>query len=427
MEVKNTTGKLPFDILCMIFEQYAKFDNRFIPLETLLLVSKCWHNTALRAIRLWSSFEMHIRHIEDLYYWDACIMRRLNRCPPPVLLDICIDIRFNLQDNKGCDTLLMQLAGKSGEVAKRWRRFVLNDPSFCIPGGVLKQCVSFPTPNLEDFRLDYVRIRGDLAFLPDAPSLRIFHLTGRDIPMLPNLSSATDLSICVGGVWGGFNEQAIAKAINLVTMKIDGRAPFKLTATYKRLRSLHLEGRLSEGSLSTFSAPILTNLTLALAEGKGFHHLVSCKGINPGTLRKVHIQHGSDTIHREEIPEYLDGVRRLLTAAINLELLILEHTPIAHSILELLVNDRQWLNQCHSLRVVLQEGAMEWGVEPRKEEEGAMEWDVELRKEENRAANMDQLMKDIGCVDGCVMMEHWHGNFLDTDEPIRLLSLWSRF
>jgi hypothetical protein len=391
MEVENTAGKLPFDILCIIFEQYAKFDDRFTPLETLLLVSKSWHNTALHERRLWSSFEIHIRHIEDLDYWNACVTRRLNRCPPPVLFDIhvCIESSYGLPYTRACDTLLMQLAGESGEVARRWRRFVLNDPSFYIPESVLKRCLSFPTPNLEDIRLEYYYVQGGSAFLPDTSSLRIFHLTGHEIPILPNLANTTDLSICVGGVWGEFNEQAIAKATNLVTMKIDTMSPFKLTATYKQLRTLKLEGVLYKGSLSAFSAPTLTNLMLALVAGNNFHDLMSCKGINFGTLRKVYIRYGSDHGLDHEIPEYLGGVLQLLTAAINLELLVFEHKRIAHSIFKLLANDCQWLNQRHNLRVILYEGPMEC--------------DVELQ--EDRVANMDQVMKGIGCVCGYTTRE----------------------
>jgi hypothetical protein len=98
-----------------------------------------------------------------------------------------------------CEELVVQLSGQSGEVARRWRRFVVNDASVYIPPTVLARYLSFPTPNLEDLRLDKYRQQDSFVFLPDTASLTTFYVNGLDVPTFPNLAATTDLHVCTRG------------------------------------------------------------------------------------------------------------------------------------------------------------------------------------------------------------------------------------
>jgi len=124
---------LPHDVLCIIFEYYAESDHPSEPLEALLLVCRSWSNAALNHRILWSTFDIEIDIANDPVYWTSCVERRLARCSVDTLIDVEMETSYAMKINKSppfreaCERLLLALTGDSGEIARRWRRFLPND------------------------------------------------------------------------------------------------------------------------------------------------------------------------------------------------------------------------------------------------------------------------------------------------------------
>jgi hypothetical protein len=355
-----TAQSLPYDVLCIVFEYYAESDHPSEPLEALLLVCRSWSNTALSHGILWSTFDIEIDAVDDPAYWTSCVKRRLARCSVDTLIDVETQTSYAMKTTKSplfheaCERLLLALTGDSGEIARRWRRFVPDNAFIFLPPETLAHCLSFPTPNLENFGLDF--LRGDFTILPDTSSLKTVYLRRLAISSLPDLSNVTDLRVDVDKL----DEEALAFAVNLVSLNIRQWVPFKLNGIYAQLETLEIEGMVTEECLESFVAPKLIDLRLAVDRGCDYSHVVACKGIDMKTLKRANIG-WPYRIEDDTVAEYLDGVRHFLAAAVNLEVLVLEDTLIASLVLKLLTSDCEQLYQSHALRIVLEEEEMELG------------------------------------------------------------------
>lgn len=375
----TTAQNLPHDVLCIIFQYYAKDDRPSEPLEALLLVCKSWYNAALSHGILWSILGINIETPEDVEYWTSCVKRRLARCSVDTLIDVEVDSTYTVKRIKtpvffeACGRLLIALAGDSGEIARRWRRFAPNDAFMFLPPRMMARCLSFPTPNLQELELDY--LRGDFTILPDTSSLETCYIRHLAISSFPNLSSVTNLTIDVDKP----DEEALSLAVNVVDLNIRNWTPFDLGGTYSRLETLRIEGKLTSNCLKSFSAPKLHNLTLAVDRGCDYSRVVACSGIDMKMLKRVNIG-WPYRIEDDTVEEYLCGVRHFLTAAINLEVLDLDCATIASLVLKLLTSDCEWLYQSHVLRITLEEEEMELG------------------QGENRLASVNEFREKTGCM-----------------------------
>jgi F-box-like len=158
---------IPFDILGHIFSHYAEAETITYPLETLLLVSRLWSDAALGHRALWSHLKVHIVSwggISSVKIWKTRLPLRLKRCGDTLPLHIelrhfpsrPVDIvqgneywellnrlerrkdypeRGNTDPRAPCactremhvcvDEFLLLLAGRGGELCKRWSTLYL--------------------------------------------------------------------------------------------------------------------------------------------------------------------------------------------------------------------------------------------------------------------------------------------------------------
>lgn len=355
---------LPFDILYNVFSYCVEFDHPSMPLEALLLVCKSWLDAAIGHNRLWSTFDISITLLQDITYWVSCIKRRLVRGSMQTLLDIEItrgvggSVQTSTEISSAWESLLNVLTGQSGEVSIRWRRFVIEPIFIQVPTDPLVRSLSFPTPKLEEFRI--YGLKGDYSILPDTRSLKIFDAVGLVIPQLPNLTNVTDLTL-YAQPGQNFDEKAVSLAVNVTTLTIRNWRRFKLAAMYSRLQSLYIESFISENSLTAFSSPNLNELILAAEVGSDYLHVVSCKGIDLGGLKSATIG-WPYRIEDTTIAEYMEGVRRFLMAATNLERLELWHGSMAMIVFKLLTDQCASLYQSRVLRIIVEEHEMELGI-----------------------------------------------------------------
>ncbi|KIM24690.1 hypothetical protein M408DRAFT_230325 [Serendipita vermifera MAFF 305830] len=358
--MKAAADNMPFDILTFIFNHYSEYDTPYQPVETLLLVCKTWHNWATNNPKLWSKFNIILYDTYHTEYWASCIPRRLQKCPSSTLLDITITSEPTLMSFRDCkaafEALRVKLVGEHGELARRWRSFVLEDVG--LSQKTVAQYLQFPTPKLEEFECR--KLQSPFAVLPDTSSLRTFKVSWLRNTKLPSLENVTNLRI---GIIGSFDENALASATNVVRMSIRSwDKPFRFVATYPQLKKLELEGEIGSDCLKNIQAPQLKKLTLRVGRGSDYLHVISSKGINLATLSSIRImwrpiRHNSV----EDIADYLHGVKSFLAGAINLETLVLENAEIAYLVLKLLTDDLKSLYQDHTLRIVQAEYEIELG------------------------------------------------------------------
>ena len=355
-----TAENLPHDVLCIIFEYYAESDSPSEPLEALLLVCRSWSNAALSHGILWSTFDIEIDTVNDPAYWTSCVKRRLARCSVDTLIDVETQTSYDMKTTESppfyeaCERLLLALTGDSGEIARRWRCFLPNDAFMFLPPETLAHCLSFPTPNLQEFGLDW--LKGDFTILPDTSSLKTLYLRRVTISSFPDLSNVTTLQVDVDKL----DEKALAFAPKVVNLNIRQWVPFKLNGTYTQMETLEIEGTITEECLELFSAPKLSTVTLAVDRGSDYSNVVACKGIDMKNLKQANIG-WPYRIEDDTVAKYVDGVRHFLAAAVNLELLVLEDIDIASLVLKLLTSDCEQLYQSHVLRIILEEEEMELG------------------------------------------------------------------
>ncbi|KIM31849.1 hypothetical protein M408DRAFT_21052 [Serendipita vermifera MAFF 305830] len=310
----------PFDVLCTIFEHYAELDRPAVPqrLETFLLVCRTWHGVASQHARIWSTFNLRFKAVKDVLYWASCVPRRLVRYTASALLDIKLATSPDgdvFKVSKTFERILLALVGDAGVTGQRWRTSEIDGRSTLELSHILEKCLSFPTPNLQEFRIDGLNCRR--AVLPDTSALMTLSMRNCTLASLPSLVNVTNLRI---STLHGFDGQVLAGALNVRTMKIEGREPYNLATTYPYLQSLKLRGIIHDGSLDGFCASALCELTLLVGRGRDYLPVVSCTGIQLKKLKRVKV--GLYIKTSTMLPEYLTGLHRFLEEVVNLEELI---------------------------------------------------------------------------------------------------------
>jgi F-box-like len=321
----SNNGRLPYDILGLIFHQYSLIppsslitpsNSGIIKLETLLLVCRAWHFAALGHRTLWSRLDMRIYNIEDLLYWKIHVPLRLSRGSPTALLDVTLIIGYKLPSPNGIEMLrsiVLDLIGTEGCVAKRWRTLFLHS----LPDPVLSLfCV--PTPNLVDLKLQFLGLQHRR--LPETPVLETFCTIHSKWPY-PDMQNVTNLTI--RGLWLEDAEaEAISKAQKLIKLMVmHDSEGCQLRGVFSALEYLHLEDVLYEDSLNEFSAPRLKILSLDHHYRPSYRDMLKCPGIRFHALEELILcldshswGQGVESIHPE-------GVRLVLQAAVNINVL----------------------------------------------------------------------------------------------------------
>lgn len=389
--MENGAQDLPVDILYIVFESYAELDRPAVPqsLETLLLVCRTWHDVASHHTRLWSTFHLDFQTKEDAVYWAPCVSRRLVLYTANALLDIKLTmpptakhISSDTEALKLLESMLIAFVGKAGVTAKRWRTFDVDETSASALSCIMAGCLSFPTPNLQELRIDWLRCRHML--LPNTSALKTLSLSKCTLAGLPNLASVTNLQLnyfYVNTMRESVEDQALASALNVKMMKIETWKPFNLAAKYPNLRSLELCDSVHAGSLAGFCAPMLCDLTLLVKAGRDYLSVVSCTGIQLKNVKKVRIGlHGQTSTN---FPDYLEGLRQFLKEVVNLETLIIEQPEVASLVLKLLTDDCEHLFQSHPVRLVLKGHS------------------TELGRGEERLPSINEFRKQTKCVPDC--------------------------
>jgi hypothetical protein len=91
--------RLSFDVLGHIFYYYAGEETIHHPLETLLLVSRCWKNAALGHRALWNNLRIYLGHSPSSSIWRKRLPLRLARAGPAVPLFITIFDILRMMNN----------------------------------------------------------------------------------------------------------------------------------------------------------------------------------------------------------------------------------------------------------------------------------------------------------------------------------------
>jgi hypothetical protein len=337
--------KLPLDILVIIWEDCLGMDGPSFPMETFLLVCKAWTTMALALPSLWSEYDISIESIRDLEFWIPCVGRRLLRCSHETLLDIHIFHRWSpahnginmSQEIRGV-SLLSQLTGTQGEIARRWRRLGVTGSEI---DSDLIRFLYFPTPLLEEFYA--YGIISQQPILPETPILQTFHVGSLVVPSFPDLHNATDISIQLTSAADCFDSQAIARATKLKHLCIHSWCPYTLSGHFPQLQNLSLTGYLATeherdkiicSSIREFSAPKLQEIELLFERGLDYIEVVQCAGIYMETLKEAYI--GWPFRVEDEVEEHLEGLEQFLKAAVNLDVLSIRSESVASVIFKLL-------------------------------------------------------------------------------------------
>lgn len=414
-DLKRTYNeKLPMDILGIIWEDCLEQDGPGYPMETFLLVCKAWTMMALALPSLWSNYNVEIRSTLDLEFWIPCIGRRLRRCSPDTLLDIQIFDTWEAVRNgiklsqkiRGA-SLLSQITGTQGEIARRWRRLSVMGSR---EDGDLIRFLCFPTPLLEDF---YVYgIISQQPILPETPILRRFHVGSLVVPSFPDLHNVTDIYIDLGSAAGCFDSQAVARATNLKHLFVDSWSPYTLSGHFPQLQTLSLTGYLviEDGRDNTLcypirevSAPKLEKVKLLFDRGLDYIEVVQCAGIHVENLKEAYI--GWKFRVEDDVEEHLEGLEQFLKAAINLQVLAIRGEAAAAIIFKLLCDRCVGLFQHRPLTLRLFDGDQ-------------LLHEEELGQGDQRLASINRFteyVEEFGELQGCLVEATWKDVFTHID------------
>ncbi|CCA74375.1 hypothetical protein PIIN_11795 [Serendipita indica DSM 11827] len=141
---------LPPDLLGEIFGYYAISEDLKYPLETLLLVSRSWHEAARIHGGIWASFNIELGNYKSIDLWRTRLPRRLSLAGPTRPLDITVRNVYSISGHPFASEflsrkdynqpespeqlargvyqvrhfmldLLQDLNGRDGSLAWRWR------------------------------------------------------------------------------------------------------------------------------------------------------------------------------------------------------------------------------------------------------------------------------------------------------------------
>lgn len=312
--------KLSPDILGAIFERCAAIEEFYEPLDTLLLVCRAFRDAALGHRAIWGHINVEIGHRST---FKACLSRvksRLHRSGPFVPLDIHIEVvpdkytenlprscRDHARSPYCCHTdasdvackLLRVLAGRNGELCKRWRSIKIHDLSG-LSGPMIQRrdsfdALSYPTPSLVSIDLEEFHLSGSP--FPSCPSLQ--QASFCDISGMSQISLNNVRTIkLVWGQWaeslhdtGMMNLSNLGSAHNLRELHI--KSIIGVTIQFPRsipgLSHLYLEGSRLPDGLSNVRLQGLKFLSLKLGKSAAIEKLKKFRGIPFVGLESIEI------------------------------------------------------------------------------------------------------------------------------------------
>jgi hypothetical protein len=374
----TTPEPLPFDILGAIFAHYASEETIHHPLETLLLVSRCWADAALGHQTLWSHLKIYFGHKLTSKVWDVRLPLRLARAGPttPLYIDIrnyldmpyCPQAQKDVQNDRLFSSLpchrvddvddgyddelctcyqaarasvhkaLKQIAGKSGELCARWRslKLDLGHSEDGIKGTELVAiALSYPTPQLTTLVLRNVQFDDDilLSVFPSAPALNDITILDCTLPSLPQFDNIRQATIGWKVNIRHFHDFSVFRQATRVE-KLHLHVPPTSTAAAAQmcfpdrlydLQVLHISGNSFPQQLYNCQMPMLSSVTLEYQYENILAHFLACKGFVHQNLRRVILLRNIRARPTsEEIHSTLASLLGLLIRARNLESITVE-------------------------------------------------------------------------------------------------------
>lgn len=290
-------SKLPFDILSVIFSDYAEDDSPAFPLETLLLVCHFWKNTALEHRSMWSKFKVELDTVANAVQWESTIRRRLERSGPdsPIYFQMKPKLQFRLFNHMpSLRRILEAIVGRNGCLCARWKEIDLNldVKSFTMED----RYFAYPTPNLTSLTIKRLTLNrenggpssgeGSYLFFPSAPMLRNVSISySRDIPF-PDISNATRVEVIHCDSLYSFprcltDPSVLTKLSQLQTLVLGYSCdvkPYDLPTDMQSLVSLHFGSRNLPTNIVQVHFPLLQHLSLDYTVGD-VRRLLQCPGI----------------------------------------------------------------------------------------------------------------------------------------------------
>ncbi|CCA74373.1 hypothetical protein PIIN_08326 [Serendipita indica DSM 11827] len=305
---------LPSDVLGEVFAWYGLSEDLYHPLETLLLVSRSWHDTALLNRGIWARFNIEVGHLKSMDIWKTRLQRRLDRIGPTTLLDIsirnvcsipnhpCASEYLNENVPKGnerssavilnaCSVryfmieILKDFNGHKGSLAKRWRslhlcfgnqEWIYKHAGWVDHLGFALDALFYPTPALETLTFGYLNPSGDSRrknpFLPFSPNLRTCTLSNYPFSSYPDMSAAREVTIIRTVHQGRHTKHPmipLGNAVEKLVLGLTANDGCTLPASLPRLRNVEIGRDGLWCNLDSVQAPLLSQVTLRI-QGRRF-------------------------------------------------------------------------------------------------------------------------------------------------------------
>ncbi|CCA74374.1 hypothetical protein PIIN_08327 [Serendipita indica DSM 11827] len=301
---------LPCDVLGEIFAHYALSEDLFHPLETLLLVSRFWHEAALIYGEIWATFNIEIGNYKSIHIWRTRVGRRLARVGPTRLLDITIRNVYSVPNHPSASDFLngnrmnqkepisnlshniyqvrhfmldflQDLNGRDGSLTWRWRSLHLyfGDHPWNYDRGSSSEVtrfswkvLSYPTPALESLTLEYIETNGNdrrrrHPLLPFSPNLRTCTLSEYSFSFYPDISAAREVTIIHPRHLQNTTNRPrfkLGMAVEKLVLGLPFNGEWTLPQTLPQLRSIEVGKGGPQCNLEDLKAPHLTQATLRI-------------------------------------------------------------------------------------------------------------------------------------------------------------------
>lgn len=373
MASHHANWKLPFDILGMIFAEYAKEETFQYPLETLLLVCLFWNHAAIGHRSLWTSFRIYLGHQPTSRVWTTRLPLRLARCGPTSPLDIDLRNLLDTQESeemseisdgsevlhsdscpvagdrvftggectcyseaRACvDNLLQVLAGQHGNTCPRWRTLTLDlghhEGEHRRTGNQhLANALCHPTPMLTALSLRCVRLGTEYlssGLFPNTALVRELSIVDCNLPSLPNPENVTRATI--GWKEPQFSYQNLstfrsATKVRKLALLTDYLSDIGLPPEMPDLRVLEIDGPDVPQDLMTSKTPQLVHLALRFDVQNLIEPVLQAKGVPLGKITRITLEWDTvsgDVPSEDEYLSVFHSAKQLMESVASLELL----------------------------------------------------------------------------------------------------------
>jgi F-box-like len=288
------SNHLPVEVLAKIFGYFVDHDN--MP-ETLLLVSKKWHDSALGFGHLWST--IHIEYHDDLPDLTLLpfVQLRLTRSRGyPLDISVREHTHFATDYAPDLRACIESIIGQNGAVMARWRSIRLHFLSNFL-NAVLDRLVH-PAPLLENVEIvAHMHTVIDLATLScDAPLLRRLSIDGKVDVFVPGVAELRRTGTC----WVS-SLHLIGQVKGILTrLELVGESNCGEWHAYKQedmavelpnLRYLAVYNAIADNVICNIHAPGLYTLELhSIYDDQLIPHLIESLDTNRGSIQTLVIR-----------------------------------------------------------------------------------------------------------------------------------------